>query len=663
MAKTRLKQTRPESAEQLRGKEDSPTTPPARGGSRPRWAFELGLCALLFLVVLGAFLPALRNDFINYDDDFYVTDNSHVRAGFTWASVEWAFRSTEVGNWHPLTWLSHMLDCQVFGLNSWGHHLSSLLIHAANSVLVFLVFRRMTGAVWRSAFVALLFGVHPLHVQSVAWVAERKDVLSTFFFLLTLLAYVEYVTRAEVPGARERDKSETMHPAPRTTFHVSRFTFQALSLVLFALGLMCKPMLVTLPLILLLLDFWPLHRLSFPFLQHPNTPALQHSIPPLQVLLEKLPFLALAAASSALTFLVQQQAGAVETTTRLALLDRVGNALVAYSRYLGKFLFPTRLAVFYPHPGHWPTATVLLACLVLIGLTVLMLALRRQRPYLIVGWLWFLVTLIPVIGLVQVGAQSMADRYSYIPLIGLFVIVAWGTHELTEYWRLHPLLPCVLAIGVLLACITLTCHEVAFWKDSGTLFQRALAVTDPNSIAHLHLGNYALLEQGRLDEAISHFRAAINLEPSLADAHSQLGTALYRQGRREEGVLQLETATRLKPSYAPAHFNLGVALQNQGRSDDAITQFREALRCRPDYAEAHNGLGVALETKGQINEGLGHLEEAVRLRPDLATAHCNLGLALVIKGRRSEAISHFTQALKLRPNYPEAERQLRALGN
>jgi tetratricopeptide (TPR) repeat protein len=628
----------------------------------------LGLCALLFLIVLGVFLPALRHDFINYDDDFYVTDNSHVRAGFTWASVQWGFRSTEVGNWHPLTWLSHMLDCQIFGLNAWGHHLSSLLIHAANTVLVFLAFRRLTGAIWRSAFVALLFGVHPLHVQSVAWVAERKDVLSTFFFLATLWAYSRYVecrirsaecgvqrSQAEHPTSSiPHPTSNITHHASRITFHVSRFTshasfFYALSLVLFALGLMCKPMLVTLPFILLLLDYWPLSRLQ-----------LKSAFP---LLLEKLPFLALAAASSALTFLVQQQAGAVETATRLALPDRVGNALVAYSRYLGKFLYPTRLAVFYPHPGHWPTATVLLAGLILIGLTVLMLVLRRQRPYLIVGWLWFLVTLIPVIGLVQVGAQSMADRYSYIPLLGLFVLVAWGAHELTEYWRVHPVFPCAVATGVLLACLALTCHEVAFWKNSGTLFQRALAVTDASSIAHLHLGNFELLERGRLDEAISHFRAAINLEPSLADAHSQLGTALYRQGRREEGVLQLETATRLKPSYAPVHFNLGVALQNQGRSDDAITQFREALRWRPDYAEAHNGLGAALETKGQLDEGLGHLEEAVRLRPDLATAHCNLGLALVIKGRRSEAISHFTQALKLRPNYPEAERQLRALGN
>ncbi len=706
--------------------------PPPSGSRRPA---NLGrvqavlISLLLFVAVVLVFLPATRNEFINYDDDFYVTDNVHVQRGLTWESVRWAARSSETGNWHPLTWLSHMLDSELFGLKPWGHHLTNVLLHACNTVLLFLVFRRMTGAAWPSLFVAALFGLHPLHVESVAWVAERKDVLSTLFGLLAIGAYAAYAEKSQVASLKspvlkksqvggqsgvrrqgpeasiEHPASRIQHPAssiqnhaPRSTLHAPRpppssilhppssSFYYALALLFFALGLMSKPMLVTLPFVLLLLDYWPLQRLRL----RENAPTDELKVQGsewnpaggvagtlqdrfefkiknlklkilLPLLLEKLPFLILAAASSVVTFLVQQRAGAMAAMAHLPWLDRVENALVSYGRYLGKLLYPAQLAVFYPHPGRWPTATVVLTVLLLAGFSLLVFVTRRPRPYLLVGWLWFLGTLVPGIGLVQVGAQAIADRYSYVPSIGVFLILAWGAHELTRRWRCQSVVLSVAVALVLVLCTVVTRRQLGYWQNSGTLFAHALAVTQNNSVAHLHAGNYALSEPGRLPEAIGHFEAAVALDPTLAAAHSQLGTALFLQGRHEEGVSQLEQAIRLNPAYAPAHFNLGVALEGQRRLDEAIGQFQEALKWKPEYAEAQNGLGIAFEAKGQVQEGIRWFEAALRLKPDYAAAHFNLGVALVRTGRRSEAIRHFTEALRLQPNYPQAQQELRAL--
>jgi Flp pilus assembly protein TadD len=656
------------------------------------------LSTLLLLVVLGAFLPALRNGFVDYDDNLYITENSHIQSGLTWESIRWAFRSTDAANWHPLTWLSHILDCQLFGLRPWGHHLTNVLFHAANTMLLFVILRKMTGAVWRSLFVAALFGLHPLHVESVAWVAERKDVLSTFFFLATLWAYTRYVECRIRSAEWGVQRSQAEHPTSNITHHVSRITFHVsffylLALLFFAFGLMSKPMLVTLPFVLLLLDFWPLNRLSFPFLQHSNTPAPQLSIPPLQVLLEKLPFLLLAVIASAVTFLVQKSEGAMERMAGLSFIIRAENALVSYCRYLAKLFWPVKLSVFYPYPDQWPGAAVLLAGLLLLGVTAVVIVRRRQAPYLVVGWLWFIGMLVPVIGLVQVGEAAMADRYSYIPLVGMLILLAWGAHDLLRSWRYSTAVLSAAAGAAILVCTVLTRQQVAYWKNSETLFRHALGVTENNFLALHNLAGvlskdghlpeaiglfetairlrpmdpaphnglaYALLQQGSVDEAISQFQQALSYAPNYVRAHDNLGIALSRKGRLDDAIVQFREALKLKPGDAKAHNNLGMALQAQGRLDEAITQLEQAVALNPYNAGTHNNLGMALGRKGRLDEAIGHLRQALKLNPKDAQARSNLGLALSKQGHLDEAIVQFEQALQLKPNSAETHASLGA---
>jgi tetratricopeptide (TPR) repeat protein len=651
------------------------------------------LSTLLLLVVLGAFLPALRNGFVDYDDNLYITENSHIQSGLTWESIRWAFHSTDAANWHPLTWLSHILDCQLFGLRPWGHHLTNVLFHAANTVLLFVILRKMTGAVWRSLFVAALFGLHPLHVESVAWVAERKDVLSTFFFLATLWAYSRFV-ECRMRSAECGRK----HPTSNITHHVSRFTFHVsffylLALLFFAFGLMSKPMLVTLPFVLLLLDFWPLRRLSFPSLQYSNTPVLQHPIPPVAVLLEKLPFLLLAVIASAVTFLVQKSEGAMERMADLSFIARAENALVSYCRYLAKLFWPVKLSAFYPYPDQWPGATVLLAGLLLLGVTAFVIARWRQAPYLAVGWLWFIGMLVPVIGLVQVGEAAMADRYSYIPLIGMLICLAWGAHDLLLGWRYRTAALSAAAGAAILVCVVFTHQQVAYWKNSETLFRHALAVTENNFLALHNLAGvlskeghfpeaiglfetairlrpkdpaprnglaYALLQQGSVDAAISQFQEALRCAPHYVRAHDNLGIALSRKGRLDDAIIQFREALKLKPGDAKAHNNLGLALQAQGRLDEAISQLEQAIALNPFDAGTHNNLGMALGRKGRLDEAIGHLRQALKLNPKDAQARSNLGLALGKQGRLDEAIVQFEQALQLKPDSAETHASLGA---
>ncbi len=598
-----------------------PSTLPPRF---PAWL----LAALLALATIALYWPATRHDFINYDDPAYVTANVHVQNGLTLENLKWAFSNPVSDNWHPVTMLSHMLDCQLFGLKPWGHHLTSLLLHAFNTALVFLLLRTMTGAVWRSLLVAALFGAHPLHVESVAWVAERKDVLSTFFWMLTLWAYAKYVEAT--PDRNSGSK-----------------VWYCAALAMFVLGLMSKAMLVTMPCVMLLLDYWPLQRFKVQ-----GSWFRVHSL-----VVEKIPFFALAAAASLVTYAVQQQQGAVVTVENLPPGARVGNALVSYCRYLEKLFWPTDLAVYYPYPGYWPLAEVLLAGLFLCGLSALLFVQRRRYPFLLVGWLWFVGTLVPVIGLVQVGEQAMADRYTYIPSVGVLILTIWGAYELTRRWRHHTMVLSLGGAAAIILCCALTRQQLGYWQDSETLFRYTLKVTQNNYIAYYSLGN-ALLEKGQTEEAISQFQEAIRCKPDYAIAHNNLGKAFLNQGRTDEAISQFQEAIRYKPEYAEAHNNLGAAFGEKGQIDEAIRQYQEAIRLEPNDADAYSNLGVALVRKGRTDEAITQYQEAIRLKPNDADAYINLGNALGQKGQVDEAIRQYQEAIRLKPDYALAHNNL-----
>ena len=581
------------------------------------WLLSLALLA----VTAAAFWRVRQNDFVQYDDKIYVTDNKQVQQGLTLQGLRWAFTTTEGANWHPLTWISHMMDCQLFALNPEGHHLTSLLFHLANTLLLFWVLARMTFDPWRSAFVAALFGIHPLHVESVAWVAERKDVLSTFFWLLTFYAYFRYVQR---PG-------------------VGRYLW---IILLFALGLMAKPMLVTLPLTLLLLDYWPLGRFDQkrPDRQEGRArskPGGQGMQIAKKLTLEKAPLLALALLSSVVTFFAQRSRGAVASMQLISLPTRVANALVSYIEYLQKMIWPAHLAVFYPHPGNsiqaWQVAG---SFLLLAGATVVVMRADRRRPYLPVGWLWYLVTLLPVIGLVQVGEQAMADRYSYMPLVGIFIIIAWGGGELLEKWSVPKAGAGLAAAGIIAVLAVITSIQVAYWRTNLTLFEHALQVVPRNYQAHNDVGA-ELAEKGRTDEAVYHLTEALRLNPRHAKAHFNLGLILAGEGKSDEAIAQYHEALRLDPNYAEAHMNLGVALAQQGKISEGLDHYSRALQISPDYAEAHINMGIELATEGKINEAVEHFSKAVEIKPNSAEAHYNLGKAYLFLKNRSAALEQY----------------------
>ncbi|MGB8369077.1 MAG: tetratricopeptide repeat protein [Verrucomicrobiia bacterium] len=591
-------------------------------GSRfPVWL----MAALLVLVTIALYWPAMRYDFVSLDDPEYVTENPHVQGGLNWEGVKWAFCNTEqAAYWAPLMWLSHLLAWQLFGSNAWGHHLINVLLHAASTALVFLVFRRMTGAAWRSLILAALFGLHPLRVESVVWVTERKDVLSTLFWMLTLWAYVKYVEA----GKTQNSKSSLWYGA---------------ALAMFVLGLMSKAMLVTVPCVLLLLDFWPLERFK------PNCAW--------RLVREKIPFFALAALASVVTFMVQKHGGAVASVENLPLGARSGNALISYCRYLGKLFWPTDLAVFYPHPGYWPREQVLLAGVLIVGISMLLFVKRRRYPFLLMGWLWFCGTLVPVIQLVQSGEQAMADRFTYVPSLGVLILAIWGAYELTRRWRHQVVVLSVAGSAAIVLCLGLTRQQLGYWKDNETLFRHALKVTENNCLAHKALGD-ALIKKGQIDEAISQYQEAIVLIPGYAEAHYNLGTALQKNGQIDEAISQFQEAIRLNTEYAEAFNNLGTALQKKGQIDEAINQFQEAIRLKPGYADAHYNLANALLKKDQTGQAIRQFQEVIRLKPDDAEAHNNLGAALAMNGQIEEAISQFQEAIRLKPDDPEGHNNL-----
>ncbi len=572
---------------------------------------RLKLIISLFLVVatLAVYWQVGNHEFVNYDDPSYVTENRHVQAGLTWESIIWAFTTTHRSNWHPLTWLSHMLDCQFFGLNPIGHHFTSVLFHITNAILLFMVLERMTGALWRSAFVAALFALHPLHVESVTWVAERKDVLSTFFWMLAMWGYIRYVER------------------PAT----SRYLFV---LVAFALGLMAKPMLVTLPFVLLLMDYWPLGRFQAKQSGNANMPqGSQSEILPynkslgLRLVCEKVPLFVLAALSSVVTFVVQKISGAVVLMDSLPASYRVANALVSYADYIGKMIWPHDMAVFYPYSRMLTAWQVGASLMLLLGISVLAARERHAHPYFVTGWLWYIGTLVPVIGLVQVGAQSMADRYTYVPLIGLFIVISWGIPDIFGRWR-YRRIALAISTGVILSAFMMcTYFQVRHWRSSIFLFKHALKVTDRNHLAHYNLG-VALTRQGEPMEAIGHFSRAIQVKPDYVKAHYNLGVELAKQGNVNEAISHFSRAIQIKPDYAKAHYNLGVALARQGKPLEAISHFSRTLEINPGHADAHFGLGVVLAGQGKFHKAISHFSEALRIRPDFAEAEKCLRWAL-----------------------------------
>ncbi len=593
------------------------------------------ICLLLVVATLAVYWQVLDNDFVNYDDNEYVTENIHVQKGVTFDSLTWAFTSSHSDNWHPLTWISHMIDCQLYGLNARGHHLTSLLFHVANTLLLLLVLVRMTGSLWQSSFVAALFALHPLHVESVAWVAERKDVLSTFFMMLTVWAYILYVKKREV----------------------KRYL---LVVLFFVLGLMSKPMLVTLPFILLMLDFWPLGRLC---LLHDTRYVVtgQHTnerTDIFRLVLEKVPFFALAVGSSVVTFIVQERGGAMEALKTYSLQTRIVNAFVAYIEYIMSMIWPVKLAVLYPHPGNsLPLWKGVVAGVALVLITILVIRKARKIPYLAVGWLWYVVTLIPVIGIVQVGLQAMADRYTYITLIGLFVIIAWGAKDLLSKWLYRKMCLGTLAAILLPVLMVLTWKQVQNWENSITLFKHTLKHTSNNLVIHNNLGN-AFDKQDRTEEAIEQYYQALRIMPDYEKAHYNLGIAFDKQDRTEEAIEQYYQALRLKPDYAEAHNNLGNAFDKQDRTEEAIEHFLQALRLRPDYAKAHYNLGNALGKHGRTEEAIEHYFQVLRIKPDYVDVHNNLAVALVRKGNIKEAIVHFREELRINPDFAQAHYNL-----
>ena len=662
----------------------------AEGAGRKRCATHPAFISLLIAALtLAVFWPAVHARFVSFDDPDYVTENAHVKGGLTASDVAWAFRTGHAGNWHPLTWMSHMLDAQLFALNPACHHLTNVLFHAANSVLLFAFFLRITGALWRSAFVAALFALHPLHVESVAWVSERKDVLSAFFFLLTLLFYGKYVLESRVLGlqlnvtAGEPPKdgppttgpstgatantpqppaleAQPRHDAPRFTFHVSLSYF--LSLGFLALGLMSKPMLVTVPFVLLLLDFWPLRRFgsgersaesgAAEEAQAGGGPSLSTLRP---LLWEKAPFFALSIASCLVTLVVQGEAE--QPLANLSIGARFGNMLVAYVRYLGKTLWPLSLAAPYPHPGHWPLGEVVFAGLLLGALTLTAVWSAKRFPFATTGWFWFVGMMVPVIGLVQVGEQSMADRYTYLPLIGLFVVLAWAGGEISTRRVVPPAACGTAAILILGMCAARSRDQLRWWQNSESLYRHAVAVTKKNFIAYYNLGSF-LDSEGEIDEAMTNYFKAVEIQPHYPDPLNNIGCAYANRKRFGEALPYFEAALRSKPDFTSAHENIANALRELGRYDEAIPHFKAVVEKKPEDTGALNSLGNALAHQGKYAEAIPFYEASLRAKPEQAAAHYDLANALARLRRTDEAIGHYRLAIQQKANYALAHHDL-----
>jgi Flp pilus assembly protein TadD len=593
-------------------------------GSNSRWTV-FGVCVFLAIAVWLVFGQTVRHEFVNFDDDVYVYENTAIKSGLTPAGVLLPFTHSHAGNWHPLTSVSHMLDCQIYGLNAGGHHLTNVLLHAATAILLFLVLRQMTGTLWSSAFVAAVFAIHPLRVESVAWVAERKDVLSGLFFMLTLAAYARYAQANPKPSAPSAPSAldSRLPGAAKRSEDGSTLDYFAV-LLFFSLGLMSKPTLVTLPFVLLLLDYWPLQRFPGSGV-HPSTVW--------RLIVEKIPLLVLSAAACVATLLAQNDV--IQPTGAVSIPLRIGNAIISCAAYLGQMVYPAGLAVFYPYPADGlPLREIALALMVLVGISAGACCWRQKRPFFLVGWLWYLGMLMPVIGLVQAGTQARADRYTYLPQIGLYVALTWAAAESLAFWRHRRWILGGGAAIILAVLMAVACAQTRYWHDSESLWTHTLTCTSHNSLAEYNLGD-ALLHKGRMDEAITHCQLALEIRPGYSDAHNCLGFALLQKGQVDEAMSQFQEALKIQPALASAHNNLGMALLNAGRVDEAITHFRNALETEPGLAESHNNLGVALLRKGRVEEAVAHYQKALELQPDYAGANNNLAWVLATSPQAS----------------------------
>ena len=590
---------------------------------------------MLFAVTLAVFWPVGTLPFISYDDHIYVTENGWVQQGLSPQGAAWALRSREAANWHPVTWLSHMLDVTLWGSGPAGPHWTNLLLHACNVVLLFLLLDGLTANRWPSALAAALFGLHPLHVESVAWVSERKDVLSAFFGLLSLWSFSRYalartrpLSRAE-PGMRTEPDFAQRRPQ----------CFYGFALICYALGLMSKPMVVTLPFVLVLLDYWPLRRV----LESDFRNSLK------RVLVEKLPFFILSAISCIITWRVQSGGGAMGSLASFPVWARIGNAFVSYARYLTNLAWPTQLALPYPHPGRWSPLLELFCFALILGLTLAAGAGRKRAPFAAVGWFWFLGMLVPVIGIVQVGSQAMADRYTYLPSVGIFIAVAWGVEALRNSCQRRREVTAMGALIVLMAFALRTRNQLEYWRESDKLFRHALAVAPNNYSALVNLGA-SLYARGQLDDALEQYQRAVQLQPDGTAALNGLGTVFASKQDNVRAANYYRAALQTKPDFSDAHGNLGVILRRQGDLEGALRELREALRLSPANAQAHNNLGNVLVHQKNIAEAVKHYRLAVTYAPQFTLALDNLGWALAQQGRYAEAVTCCKRAVEINPD-------------
>jgi protein O-mannosyl-transferase len=657
---------------------------------------------LLVLLTAAVYAPVRNHEFINFDDGGYVSENLHVKDGLSPGSIQWAFtliKDNEIAYWHPVTWLSHMADCELFGVDAGLHHLSNLFYHIINVLLLFLVLNKMTGAVWKSGFVALLFALHPVNVDSVAWIAERKNLLSTSFWMLTLLVYVRYAARPS-------------------------FFRYGLVLAVFSLGLMAKPMLVTLPAVLLLLDFWPLGR--FAWAHAPRAPRIQRAGNG-RLILEKIPMLGLSFAAIWLSFIsLQKNSQVIDASIAHPVSLRISNALVSYCKYIWHMIRPVDYTIFYPFPEAIPLWQPIAAAIVLILLTGSVLAYAKKKPYLAVGWLWYLGTLVPVIGIIQGGLwPEMADRWAYVPLIGLFIMTAWGIPDIVKPFGAKKAVLVGLTAITALILFTFTSIQLKHWKNSSTLFQHALRVTENNPLAHIQVG-ICLTQNNRHEKAIAHFKKVLEISPDYPRAHeylghefvylkdyqtalrhykkallgmpsnaglfnstgnvykniknyqkacryyleaitidpdnsifyNNLGAAYHLMGDSGRAIKEFKRAITLSPDYTEAYYNLGLALETTGRINEAVTNYQAAIRLNPDYRQAHDSLAGIMFMAGNMAKAIDHYSRVLRLAPDDAKAHYNIGVAYYQSGRIQQATGHFQEALRLKPDYTQAQNAL-----
>jgi len=628
--------------------------------------------AVLILSTLLVFWQVYNFDFVNYDDGYYVYENPHVSNGLTGDSIIWAFTTTHKGYWQPLTWLSLIINRQLFGPGPGGFHLINVFLHLANTLLLFAVLRKMTGSLWQSAFVATAFALHPMHVESVAWIAERKDVLSTLFLLLTLTAYVYYVRNTSYPYNRNSTKPKYTTKTNNRNSTKPRYNTPLrylLTLLLFFLGLLAKPMLITLPFLLLLLDYWPLRRFDpdqarkgLSRKKRKSSPAYDKRKILLRVIIEKIPFFIIAAVSGVVTFLTQRAGGVIVGIDKIPLNERIINAVFSYAAYIGKLFWPFNLAVNYPFNSSTvasitPVQLVLYA-LLLGGLSLLAFYFWSSRKYLLVGWLWFLGTLIPVIGLVQFTGSSYADRFTYIPYIGLFIMIGWGLPGFLSKWPYRK-----FALGISAAVVLATLGIGAYlqtgvWKNSITLFSHATKVTTGNYFAYNNLGT-AYEKLGRLQDAAEAYQQAIRIKPDFTEVHFNLGNVYTNLGRYQEAINAYRQAIKIKPDFKDVYYNLGNAYLALNRNQEAVESFNQAIKIKPDFEDAHFNLGTAYLNLGYYKEAIETYQQVLRIGSDSSEEiYCNLGVAFYNLGRYPEAIESLRQAVKIKPDYVDAHANL-----